>query len=92
MPGVYYQTIFICCWNLISPDLKIVQLPQLFEWRFKAKLVDNENYLNKVATYIALNPIKHWIVEKIEDWEFSSYESGLKIDESGFDALDELEF
>ncbi len=75
-----------------SPDLSLLKFPQLFEWRFKARMIDNEDYLQKVSNYIVLNPIKHGIVENIEDWEFTSYESGLKIDESGLDVLDNMEF
>ena len=83
-----YAMYFKTKYKALNPDLKLIQIPQLFEWRFKAKLIDDEDYLNKVATYIALNPIKHWIVENIEDWEWKQSPSF----ESGFNVLDDLEF
>ena len=88
-----YAMYFKTKYKALSPDLKLVQLPQLFEWRFKAKLIDNEEYLNKVATYIALNPIKHGIVEKIEDWDYvSSPDSILTSPDLIEDILDDMEF
>ena len=59
-----YAMYFKTKYKAISPDLKLLNFPQLFEWRFKAKLIDNDDYLEKVATYIVLNPIKHWLVIK----------------------------
>jgi len=43
-----------------------------FEWRFKAKQIFSEEYLQKCFYYVNYNPIKHWIVGKIEDWPYSS--------------------
>lgn len=50
----------------------------LFRGRFKAILIDEENYLLNVNRYIHRNPIK--LVEKLEDYKWSSYPSylGLK--------------
>ena len=89
-----YAMYFKTKYKSLSPDLNLLKFPQLFEWRFKAKLIDNEDYLNKVATYIALNPIKHWIVEKTEDWEWKQSPDSLMnlSPDSMEDMLDELEF
>ncbi len=47
----------------------------LFRGRYKAILVDAENYLLQVSRYIHRNPIetKKPLVEKLEDYYFSSY-------------------
>ena len=45
----------------------------LFQGRYKYKLVPNNNYLLHLSRYIHLNPVKAGIVEKPEDWMFSSY-------------------
>jgi hypothetical protein len=56
-------------------------------------LVDNEDYLNKVAYYIVLNPIKHDIIENIKDWEFTSYhQMDDKPSPDSKDILDDMEF
>ena len=68
-----YAMYFKIKYKSLSPDLNLLKLPQLFEWRFKAKMIDNEDYLDNVANYIVFNPIKHKIVEKIEDWDWTSY-------------------
>ena len=87
-----YAMHFKTKYKSISPDLNIVQIPQLFEWRFKAKLLDSEEYLQQAMLYVALNPIKHWIVDKIEDWDYTSYhqmeDSWINLDESLFDDWD----
>ena len=46
---------------------------QLFEWRYKANLIDNEDYFLNCISYINANPIKHWIIKNINDRKFSSY-------------------
>ena len=45
----------------------------LYEWRFKAKRIDSEEYLYQCMAYVSLNPIKHKIVENIEDYKWTSY-------------------
>ncbi len=45
----------------------------LYEWRFKAKLIDSEEYLYQCIAYVCLNPIKHKIVEDINDYQRTSY-------------------
>ncbi len=45
----------------------------LFQGRFQSILVDNTDYLMTLSRYIHLNPVKAGMVEKLEEWEFSSY-------------------
>jgi REP element-mobilizing transposase RayT len=45
----------------------------LFQGRYKAIIVDKENYLLELSRYIHLNPIRAGIAEKPEDYAWSSY-------------------
>ncbi len=45
----------------------------LFQQHSKAKLVDDEKYFLTLVIYIHQNPIRAKLVDKSEDWEFSSY-------------------
>jgi len=45
----------------------------LFQGAFQAKHVDGNNYLVHLSRYIHLNPAMAGLVERPEDWEFSSY-------------------
>lgn len=45
----------------------------LFESRFKAKLVDTDKYILGLSRYIHLNPASAHLVEKPEEWPYSSY-------------------
>jgi len=45
----------------------------LFSGRAKAKLIDDEKYLQYLTFYIHQNPVKAGLVKKMEDWEFSNY-------------------
>jgi len=45
---------------------------QFYEWRYKAKQILTYEYLNKCIYYVNNNAVKHWIVEKIEDYPHSS--------------------
>ena len=46
---------------------------QLYEWRFQANIIETEEYYHKCISYVALNPVKHNIVENIDDYKWSSY-------------------
>jgi putative transposase len=50
----------------------------LFQGRYKAILVDKDNYLLQLSRYIHLNPVKAEIAEKPQDYPYSSYESYIK--------------
>lgn len=45
----------------------------VFQGRYKAILVDKNNYLLEVARYIVLNPVRAQMVRSIRDWRWSSY-------------------
>lgn len=45
----------------------------LFQGRFQAIHVDEEHYLLHLSRYIHLNPVKARLVQRPEEWEFSSY-------------------
>ncbi|GIK60326.1 MAG: transposase [Ignavibacteriota bacterium] len=51
----------------------------LFTGRYKNKLIPGDNYLIHLVRYIHLNPIRAGLVNKIEDWEFSSYNEYLNL-------------
>ncbi|MGF1516255.1 MAG: transposase [Nodosilinea sp.] len=45
----------------------------LFQGRFRAIHVDSERYLLHLSRYIHLNPVAAGLVQRPEEWEFSSY-------------------
>ena len=45
----------------------------LFQGKYKAALVDSDEYLVHLVRYIHLNPVKAGLVENAQEWEFSSY-------------------
>nr|WP_315397252.1 transposase [uncultured Duganella sp.] len=44
----------------------------VLQGRYKAILVQKESYLLELARYVVLNPLRAGIVDKLEDWEWSS--------------------
>lgn len=46
----------------------------LFNQKTNAKPVPNDSYLITLLTYIHQNPIRSELVEKAEEWKFSSYQ------------------
>jgi hypothetical protein len=47
----------------------------LFQGRFKSILVDADEYLKHLSRYIHLNPLRCNIIEKLEDYPWSSYQA-----------------
>lgn len=47
----------------------------IFQGRFKAILVQKENYLLELCRYVILNPVRAAMVDKPEVWRWSSYRS-----------------
>ncbi len=45
----------------------------LFQGRYKAKLIPDNNSLLHLSRYIHLNPVRAKLVAKPEEWEYSSY-------------------
>lgn len=54
-------------------NLKFKRKGPLWESRFKAKIIKNNEALLHVLRYIHLNPVTSGLVEKPEDWGYSSY-------------------
>ncbi len=47
----------------------------LFQKSFKRILVDSDEYISALIHYIHFNPIYHKLVDNIDQWEYSSYQS-----------------
>jgi REP element-mobilizing transposase RayT len=45
----------------------------LFQGRFKAILIEKEEYLLEVSRYIVLNPVRAGMVHRPDEWKWSSY-------------------
>jgi REP element-mobilizing transposase RayT len=45
----------------------------LFQGRYKAVLIQKDTHLLEVCRYVVLNPVRARMVEKPEDWRWSSY-------------------
>ncbi|MCL0065836.1 transposase [Dehalococcoidia bacterium] len=52
---------------------KYQRVGHLFQGRYKAFIVDNEGYLLELSRYLHLNPVRAKIVEKPQDYRWSSY-------------------
>ena len=46
---------------------------RIFQGPFKSKIIKNDSYLQNIIIYINFNPIKHKIVENINDWPYTSH-------------------
>ena len=51
----------------------------LFQQKTKAIPIENETYLLNVVTYIHQNPLRCKLVEKPEDWKFSSHQDYIEL-------------
>ncbi|MDD2944009.1 MAG: transposase [bacterium] len=52
---------------------RLTRIGHLFHGRYKAILVDTDSYLTQLVSYIHLNPVRAWMVERCEDYEWSSH-------------------
>jgi REP element-mobilizing transposase RayT len=52
---------------------RYLRVGHLLQGRFKALLVDRDQYLLRVIRYIVLNPVKAGLVTQPEEWVWSSY-------------------
>ena len=46
----------------------------LFQNHTKAKVIEDDEYMWNLINYIHQNPLRNALVDKIEEWEFSSYQ------------------
>jgi len=53
----------------------------VFQGRYKAILVEKENYLLELSRYIELNPVRAGMVQSVSDWPWSSYRATIGLDE-----------
>lgn len=60
-------------------NTKIKRKGPLWESRFKVVIIENDEQLLHLTRYIHLNPVTAYLVEKPEDWEFSSYKEYLNL-------------
>lgn len=58
-----------------------------FEWRFKAKYISTQEYLEKSIAYVNFNPIKHKLVHNIEDYKRTSYHQISKLKNNNYPDL-----
>lgn len=56
-------------------NIKRKRSGHLFQGRFKAIVVDCDNYLAELSRYIHLNPVRAKMVEKPDEYPYSSYKS-----------------
>jgi len=61
--GVYTQ----------ASNRRHLRVGHLFHGRFKGILVDKDAYLQELARYVVLNPVRAGMVESPEQWPWSSY-------------------
>jgi REP element-mobilizing transposase RayT len=63
----------------------------LFQGRYKSIIVDKENYLLQLIRYIHLNPLRAGIVERLEDYRWSSHRQYLiGLDKTGLIRVDSV--
>jgi nitrate reductase assembly molybdenum cofactor insertion protein NarJ len=55
----------------------------VFEGRFKAKEITDQDYLAQVSYYIRHNAVKHGVVENVEEWPWAG-----STEREGFPAMD----
>jgi REP element-mobilizing transposase RayT len=54
----------------------------VFQGRYKAIIVDRDNYLLELVRYVALNPVRASMVKDPKDWVWSSYRPTAGIDDA----------
>jgi putative transposase len=53
-------------------NIRYERVGPLFQGAFRARHVDRDEYLVHLSRYFHLNPVRAGLVERPEDWEFSS--------------------
>jgi putative transposase len=69
-------------------NLKYKRVGHLFQDRFKSEIVENDNYVLSLARYIHQNPVKAGIVNSINSYNWSSYNSYLNEKNEWFPIVD----
>lgn len=54
-------------------NIKRMHKGGIFQGPFKSKLINDDAYLISIIAYINLNPVKHKIVDNIDDWPYTSH-------------------
>lgn len=62
----------------------------VFQGRYRWLLVEKESYLLELIRYINLNPIRAGIVERVEDWEFCSFQEIIGLKSKGLIEQEEI--
>ena len=70
--GVYTQTI----------NRGHNRVGHVFQGRYKASLVEKDNYLLELARYVVLNPVRARMVRKTSAWPWSSYHATIGSEEA----------
>ncbi len=52
----------------------------IFQGRYKAILIQKDSHLLEACRYVVLNPVRAKIVQKSQDWQWSSYRSTVGLD------------
>lgn len=63
--GVYTQ----------ASNHKYQRTGHLFQGRFKSIVVDGDSYLKELTRYVVLNPVRAGLVERAEQWSWSSHQA-----------------
>ena len=89
-PGLNDMSKFM--WNIQNWYWKYFNLKYeikwaVFEWRFKAKLINDNDYLDKCIAYVNFNSLKHEIVDNINEYRWTSYH---QIDKKKIDQFKDL--
>ena len=58
------------------------EVGHLYQGRYKAILVQKESYLLELTRYVVLNPLRAGVVEKLEEWPWSSYPATIGINKA----------
>ncbi len=68
----WYTMYYRARYKELSPDSYNLKWP-MFEWRFHAKHIVDEEYLAQCLAYVNFNALKHEIVQNIDDYPWTSY-------------------
>lgn len=64
----------------------------LFQYKFKRKVITDNNYFIRVIAYIHNNPVRNRLCEKVSDWKYSSYSAIISNKSTSVKREDVLEF